>query len=736
MASLFSAIKYMDENDRKNPDISILVSMNRHLAERGFCVSKHKGTPIRCRCLEVLSQEDYYCTAVANYQMTVMSLEKYKQQRIVVEWLRHHRRHPSDKSKYTFRMPFYVAKDDARAYQDLREAFICHNAMLDIFARGYGFWKKCVQHHEMGLFPTHGNCGETPNNKKRFMEDHKKHLEKHFAELLREAEPIATRYVRELTGETTLRDAEDDLVYLPPTFTVRGCYAKFCHDEKGVIVTANNKGTVSVARADSCDGSEEEVVDIKVPSLTSYCNYWKCCHPNLKVRKPTEDICNYCYKIYNGHKFGSSVSLSAAETEEAANLSMEEMVLETEEDQVDFMQSVSTENGLNIPESLTQLADSKEKELLEAAMHVKQALAMRALVNEKMETAKEHRNENVPHCDRVYTLVADFCQNMELPHFGSNQPGETYYLTPARLEGFGVVDVSHSGKDGSDVDPLYFHCFLEGHGAKGGSNVASMIVKTLNETGIMRRDGDGAAMRGKELNVVMDNCAGQNKNNHVLLLAPYLVEMGYFRTVNMLFLVAGHTKNVCDRRFNNLKSKYHNAQVFTFDQAVEILGNSEHVHVWKIDPQNDWKNYGDFLRQPYVTLAEAKLAIAKNHIFCAEWLEEHGGEVKFYTRQSALDEHKEAVGRITNPKFSSGGTRKEVLKSMVPATIEYKGLPGYKQVLMSTKFKEYVPPKDRNDPLYAQPSREVLNAEADDQRARRLSKKQKRESTTLTSANV
>ncbi|KAG7371480.1 hypothetical protein IV203_020050 [Nitzschia inconspicua] len=145
-----------------------------------------------------------------------------------------------------------------------------------------------------------------------------------------------------------------------------------------------------------------------------------------------------------------------------------------------------------------------------------------------------------------------------------------------------------------------------------------MIVKTLNETGIMRRDGDGAAMRGKELNVVMDNCAGQNKNNHVLLLAPYLVEMGYFRTVNMLFLVAGHTKNVCDRRFNNLKMVYHNAQVFTFDQAVEILGRSQHVHVWKIDPQNDWKNYGEFLRQPYVTLAEAKLSIAKNHIFCAE----------------------------------------------------------------------------------------------------------------------
>ncbi|KAG7356903.1 hypothetical protein IV203_001590 [Nitzschia inconspicua] len=204
----------------------------------------------------------------------------------------------------------------------------------------------------------------------------------------------------------------------------------------------------------------------------------------------------------------------------------------------------------------------------------------------------------------------------------------------------------------------------------------------------------------------------------------------------MLFLVAGHTKNVCDGRFNNSKSKYHNAQVFTFDQAVEISGKSEHVHVWKIDPQNDWKNYGDFLRQPYVTLAEAKLAIAKNHIFCAEWLEEHGGEINFYTRQSALEEHKEAVGRITNPKFARGGNRKELLKSTVPGTIKYKGLPGYKKILMSMKFKEYVPPENQNDPLYAVPPPEVLNAEAEDKKERRPAKKQEKETTTLTSAKV
>jgi hypothetical protein len=113
-----------------------------------------------------------------------------------------------------------------------------------------------------------------------------------------------------------------------------------------------------------------------------------------------------------------------------------------------------------------------------------------------------------------------------------------------------------SPDDGKPSDHLYFHCFKEGDGNKGGNNVASLIIKSLTNFGVLQVDGPGNPIRGKELNIVMDNCGGQNKNNHVILLAPYYVEVGYFETVNMNFLVVGHTKNVCDRRFNNLKKEY------------------------------------------------------------------------------------------------------------------------------------------------------------------------------------
>ena len=58
------------------------------------------------------------------------------------------------------------------------------------------------------------------------------------------------------------------------------------------------------------------------------------------------------------------------------------------------------------------------------------------------------------------------------------------------------------------------------------------------------------------LSVFCDNCGGQNKNNTVLRMAVFLVEMGYFKEVEVVFLIVRHTKNACDRLFNMLKCVY------------------------------------------------------------------------------------------------------------------------------------------------------------------------------------
>jgi hypothetical protein len=89
-----------------------------------------------------------------------------------------------------------------------------------------------------------------------------------------------------VTGKTSLRDTED-VQYLPSYFSVRGCYAKFCFEKRGIKITTNSKGRITKIPVDP-----ENVRD--VPAWSTYQSFWRDRYSTLKVREPTEDICSYC----------------------------------------------------------------------------------------------------------------------------------------------------------------------------------------------------------------------------------------------------------------------------------------------------------------------------------------------------------------------------------------------------------------------------------------------------------
>jgi hypothetical protein len=76
------------------------------------------------------------------------------------------------------------------------------------------------------------------------------------------------------------------------------------------------------------------------------------------------------------------------------------------------------------------------------------------------------------------------------------------------------------------VQPNKLTCYAyrEFTGKKGSNNVASVLMNYLFEKNWIMKNNPG-----KRLTITMDNCGGQNTHNHVLRLAPYLVEMGFFR---------------------------------------------------------------------------------------------------------------------------------------------------------------------------------------------------------------
>jgi hypothetical protein len=146
--------------------------------------------------------------------------------------------------------------------------------------------------------------------------------------------------------------------------------------------------------------------------------------------------------------------------------------------------------------------------------------------------------------------------------------------------------------------------FTEGEGKKGGNSVASMIWKELQIQGLL--NGKCA----HEINLVFDNCTGQNKNRMVMRLLFFLVKLKVCATARAIFLVKGHTKNDCDRMFNLMKGLYRKSNVYTPVELLALMNTHPQCTAIQMDP-SDFKDW-DALENTMVKKADG---ILSNHIF-------------------------------------------------------------------------------------------------------------------------
>ena len=207
-----------------------------------------------------------------------------------------------------------------------------------------------------------------------------------------------------------------------------------------------------------------------------------------------------------------------------------------------------------------------------------------------------------PH--RRDTFVGDYCQNMGLPHFGNEQPGETYYYSPLGVYIFGIVNYAD--------EKMNAYVYHEGEGAKGGNNVCSLVYKNLEEVGIVKEWEESGKKPGKSLTLVFDNCGGQNKNNMMLRLPLWLIDIGLYQEVKVVFLIAGHTKNVCDRLFKDLKKDCHKADIFSLKELVKLMNNNDKVTCMDVTHAN-FENWSGMFDDAYKKLESN--TTNKNHVF-------------------------------------------------------------------------------------------------------------------------
>jgi len=164
----------------------------------------------------------------------------------------------------------------------------------------------------------------------------------------------------------------------------------------------------------------------------------------------------------------------------------------------------------------------------------------------------------------------------------------------------------------------------------------------------------------------MDNCAGQNKNNHVLRLALVLVELGYFKKVSFIFYIVGHTKNACDRWFNTLKKNYRTMNIWTFGNLLKELKTSDRIAIHTIET-GDFKHYLQFEDMFYNMIEGGK--IFPGHIFTVDGSDETNKDCKT-TMVIKEDDLRTSPPHTQNMKkdgigSTQNGTRAETLANMM-----------------------------------------------------------------------
>ena len=612
-----------------------------------YCIDVNKGKETTCSCLPdlVLALADSEVMDCANSLLIFGKQTKEQQQIRVMDWISHDLALENGLLGVARKV-----KQKRCVLPGTCNEMICRHRLASLVGYGKRKWNSCASMLKENKSPSHGLIGK-PSNNGKVNYVYNSLFMAFFEELKELAVPRATRVVRNAVAEVDnvdtnanptfrveLRDDDEDVLELPSSMSKRGIYARFLKSNLGIVQVLDAKGRVAATRP---VGDDDEVPDI-YPSWRSFNRYWDTHYRKLIVAKPREDVCDDCWKYANSFRFkkrtepeGRQVSQEEAEAEQRNN----------------------------------------EAVINQAAMHVKQAQIQRELFNEKIAEAKSSRF--LPRKERTVTWVLDYAQNMALPQFGGEQPGVTYYLCPMNIYVLGIVDTVD--------DTLLAQVYGEDVAGKGGNCVASMLYDRVNEA-LVPRPSDLDKEPIKELNLVMDNCGGQNKNRMVMRLLHVIVLRNIAVRVNAIFLVKGHTKNPCDRKFNELKINTRDDNIYTPPMLFEAMNKQEAVTAKQFNSFYDWDEWETRFMKATVP------KIKSFHVFTVDANYKGGFVMSRYTHNGAERDDCTMID----------GENRDVASwiSTKPKPLEPVGLTDIKHVELHDKWKLLVPQQHWKDFIY------------------------------------
>jgi hypothetical protein len=203
---------------------------------------------------------------------------------------------------YHYSIPLF--NDPENNLQVLSEdsPFICSSAIQIVSGKKGSFWRTCIRAVQNNTIPEHGLVGKSSNNSKVEAETLDS-LCTFFGEVESLCEVIPTRFVCDRSGTNTTRDNDNEVRTLPPYWSKRKLYARWCSERGWNVVTTQTGVMTHNKQLDWPVGDDY----LQVVSWPYYCSIWKREFSHIIIRRPTADICDDCYVVfYNQVKYRKS----------------------------------------------------------------------------------------------------------------------------------------------------------------------------------------------------------------------------------------------------------------------------------------------------------------------------------------------------------------------------------------------------------------------------------------------
>ncbi|KAL4090146.1 hypothetical protein QTP88_025045 [Uroleucon formosanum] len=233
-------------------------------------------------------------------------------------------------------------------------------------------------------------------------------------------------------------------------------------------------------------------------------------------------------------------------------------------------------NKINFEESINKFKITAEKEL-----HLRKAEKATQLLND------DNTKSQMP-SSQTCTVSMDMQQVIFTPTLTHSNMFYSRQLSNYNL-------CIHIGDTGKSIMCMWH----EGIAGRGGNEIASCLLNAIT-SGMTTK---------KKLQIWCDNCAGQNKNRVILIVLIYAIAKKYFDTIDLKFLVSGHSYMPCDRDFGIIEKRKKVCSTMVPEEVASMVRDAKHFQPFNVVMMTS-DDFYDFAKEADTFLNTAPIKIS------------------------------------------------------------------------------------------------------------------------------